>query len=522
FYRPPSVPFRWASMATVVASAVLLIFVASNLFTSLTEEDALEENGIAKEADVLAPKEVEAKGQQDQEGDLATPPPGRVQGQVAAPTQILFTNVNIFDGISDSLTSGNVLVKDNLISEISTERIAGTPDMLVIDGGGRTLMPGLIDSHVHFNGYGGAIENPEEAQIADWELIAAQATFNARDLFMDGFTTVRDAGGNSDALRVLIDKGVLVGPRFYPSGPIICPTSGHCDSRAPAQRVPGAAPSWAEMLGLMAIADSPDEVSAAARFSLSKGATQIKLIASGGIASSLDPLWTLQYTQAELEAAVAAAERFDTYVFVHAYTDESIRVSIDAGVKSIEHGQMMSDETMKLLVDKGVYYTPDLTGLDPAIFTIPRYGSPRIRPKVEFFQEGSKDLVELIKKHKPKINFNAVAVGLGTQEARATRDLELDLFSKWFGNHALLVAITSTPGEMAQLTGLRNPYPAGKLGVIEEGAYADILVVDGNPLEDASVLGASDRFYTGEERGEGHDTMRVIMKDGVIYKNTIP
>ena len=174
------------------------------------------------------------------------------------------------------------------------------------------------------------------------------------------------------------------------------------------------------------------------------------------------------------------------------------------------------------VIDKGVYYTVDLTGLDPAIFTIPRYGSPRVRPKIEFFHEGSKDLVELIKKHEPKINFNAAIVGLETDKARAIRDLELDLFSKWIGNHALLVALTSTPGEMAQLTGLRNPYPAGKLGVIEEGAYADILVVDGNPLEDASVLGASDRFYTGEERGEGHDTMRVIMKDGVIYKNTIP
>ncbi len=276
------------------------------------------------------------------------------------------------------------------------------------------------------------------------------------------------------------------------------------------------------MLGLMAIADSPEEVSEAVRFSLSLGATQIKLIGSGGIASLLDPIWIQAYSQAELEAAVAAAERFDTYVMVHAYTDESVRVAIDAGVKSIEHGQMMSEETMKLLVDKDVYWTVDLFGLDPAIFTIPRYTSPFIRPKVEFFQEGSKNMVELIKKHKPKINFNPAIVGLHTQEARATRDLELELFSKWFGNHALLVALTSTPGEMAQLTGLRNPYPAGKLGVIEEGAYADILVVDGNPLEDASVLGASDRFYTGEERGEGHDTMRVIMKDGVIYKNTIP
>ena len=122
---------------------------------------------------MLAPGEVEAEGQQDQEGDLATAPPGRVQGQVAAPTQILFTNVNIFDGIGDSLTSGNVLVKNNLISEISAERIAVTPDMLVIDGGGRTLMPGLIASHVHLNSYGGVIENPEEAQLANWEMIAA-------------------------------------------------------------------------------------------------------------------------------------------------------------------------------------------------------------------------------------------------------------------------------------------------------------------------------------------------------------
>lgn len=237
---------------------------------------------------------------------------------------------------------------------------------------------------------------------------------------------------------------------------------------------------------------------AAARRNFADGATFLKLMAGGGVSSELDPLWSHAYTQAELEAAVEAAEFFDTYVMVHAYTDRSVRSAIDAGVKVIDHGQMMSGDTVALLAEKGVFWSVNVAGMDPDLLTHPNYSSGPIRPKVEAFHEGSKDMVRHIKKHRPKIVFNVDTVLSTMDQARAQRDFEKHLFAEWFGNHALLVALTSTPGEMAKLTGRRNAYPDAALGVIEPGAYADILLVDGNPLEDVSAIGANEKWFDAE------------------------
>jgi len=226
--------------------------------------------------------------------------------------QTLFTNVNVFDGKSDRLAMGqDVLIENNLVKKIGKNLVVDE-GATRIDGGGRTLMPGLINSHTHLNLYGLTFSYAG-LQSAQWSQIGAQAAANARDQLMDGFTTIRDTCGMDDGLQKLIDRGTVVGPRIYTAGACISPTSGHGEARAPNQRKPGTAPSYVEELGLIELADSADAVRAASRRNFSNGAHFLKLMAGGGISSVIDPLWSIAYTPAELEPAVEAAEYFDTY-----------------------------------------------------------------------------------------------------------------------------------------------------------------------------------------------------------------
>jgi len=436
-----------------------------------------------------------------------------------APKRIMFANVNVFDGVSETLDMNtNVLVENNLIKSVGAS-ITLPEGTEVIDGSGRTLMPGLINSHTHLNMYGLA-STYAGLQSLQWSQIGAQAAANARDQLLDGFTTIRDTCGMDDGLKNLIDQGVLVGPRIYTAGACISPTSGHGEARAPNQRKPGAAPSYIEELGLIEITDTPDQVRAASRRNFSNGAHFLKLMAGGGISSVIDPLWSVAFTSEELESAVEAAEFYDTYVMVHAYTDRTVSMAIDAGVKVIDHGHMMTEDTVKKLVEKGVFWTTNLSALDSSLLAHPNFGVDPVKSKLESFIDGSENLVALIKKYKPKHVFGVDVVLSPTMLARNSRDFEKFKFANMFSNHAMLVAATSTAGELAQLTGRRNPYP-GKLGVIEEGAYADILIVDGNPLEDISAIGGNPKWFDAGPRDEGLEVLRVIMKDGVIYKNTL-
>ncbi|MBU2943214.1 amidohydrolase family protein [Shimia thalassica] len=439
--------------------------------------------------------------------------------QDAAP-QTLFTNVHVFDGVSDTrIENASVLIEGNLIKEVSTESI-DAPEATMIDGGGRTLMPGLIDSHVHLN-LTGLFASFGGAEYANWDGIGAMAVANARDYLMDGYTTVRDACGQGDAMKKLIDQDILVGPRIYPSGACIGPQSGHTDWRSPRARAEGGPVAQVEELNLAVVADGVDEITSAARRNLSYGATQIKLTVGGGVSSELDPLWSVGYSVEEIKAAVDVAAFNDTYAFTHAYTDETVQMALDAGVKVIEHGQMVTEETVKRMADEGVFWSLNTAGFSPILFEHPNFapGTPAGN-KLAVAHDQSKDLIDLVKKYKPKVVHNVDTVLSSLDDGRAHRDFEKYQFADWFGNHAMLMSATSTPGELAQLTGQRNPYPE-KLGVIEAGAYADILIVDGNPLEDVSVLGAQPKWFDAEPREEGHKSIRVIMKDGKFYKNTL-
>src|SRR5262245_40212997 len=279
------------------------------------------------------------------------------QASSAAGGTTLFQNVRIFDGKSAALNGPtNVLVRGNKIERISTQPIAvdRRADTRIIDGTGRTLMPGLIDVHWH------AMlirSNPADAMFGDVGFNNLMAGDEARDTLMRGFTTVRDVGGPVFGLKRAIDSGVVDGPRIYPSGAMITVTSGHGDFRqlSDLPRTSGGMLSRMEQIGGAMVADSPDEVRVRTREQLMQGASQIKLTAGGGVSSPFSPIDVTTFTEAELHAAVEAADNWGTYVAVHAFTPAAIQRSIAAGVKCIEHGFLMDDATANLIAEKGVW-----------------------------------------------------------------------------------------------------------------------------------------------------------------------
>ncbi len=435
------------------------------------------------------------------------------------PAQVLFTNVNVFDGTSETLAPGmNVLVEGNLIKSISATPIKAGRDATVIDGDGRTLMPGLIDCHVHLNLNGDNGIADMEANLT-WEDLAIRSTAQAKLYLMDGFTTVRDMGGLNGGLRRQIDAGVVVGPRVYNSGAFIGPSGGHSDFRnytMPQDR----GVSQTERLNIAVNTDGPDEVTRVARQNFMQGATQLKIMQTGGVASLFDP-WQLNgLNEDEIRAAVKVADNYGSYVGAHSYSKESILRALSLGVKTIEHGFMFDGDIARVMNEKGAYLVTQMTSQAPGLADIGALQDPRTAYKLKTAQAAFKDYVANVKKHRPKFGFQTDCVG-GPETCEKQLAYEKWLHAEFFGNHHMLVAATSTAGEIMALSGaVINPYVAGKLGVLEEGAYADLLLIDGNPLKDITVIGAIDKWHDAPDR-DGVETIRIIMKDGTIYKNTL-
>ena len=269
-------------------------------------------------------------------------------------TQVLIQNVRVFDGVSDDLSATtSVLIENNKISSIASDASAGS-NATVIDGGGRVLMPGLSDTHVHL----GMASLPQAALLVGLPSYAyIYSVGDAEAMLMRGVTSVRDMGGDVFGLKMAIDQGRVAGPRIYPSGSLISQTAGHGDFRFPNQKNPrfgGDIPVF-EQMGFGTIADGVAEVLAAARENLRHGASQIKVAAGGGYSSPADPLLGTQYTPEEMKAAVDAAGNWGTYVTMHAYHDEAINQAIDAGFKDVGHGQLLSRETLQRMADEGVF-----------------------------------------------------------------------------------------------------------------------------------------------------------------------
>ena len=429
-----------------------------------------------------------------------TPPP-------VAPTSdaTLFRDVRVFDGTSPTLSpASDVLVIGNLIERISAEPIeVEAGQVAVIDGGGRVLMPGLIDAHWH--AFMAATPQPV-LMTSDPSYLTLLAAQQAEATLMRGFTTVRDLGGPVFGLKRAIDEGVIVGPRIYPSGAMISQTSGHGDFRFGFElpRQPGGPLSYTEREGMAAIADSPDEVRLRAREQLRKGASQIKLMGGGGVSSPYNPIESTQFTEAEMRAAVEAAENWGTYVTVHAYTPRAIRQAIDAGVKVIDHGQLIDDATARLLAERDIWWSLQPLTYDPEVFArMP----PVSQAKALQVFEGTARAYELARKYGIRTAWGADILFDPTAAAR--QGDYLAMMTRWYTPAEALKMATADNGELMALSGFINPYP-GRLGVVEEGALADLLLVEGDPLQDLGLVADPERSFL------------VIMKDGVVHKNTLP
>jgi imidazolonepropionase-like amidohydrolase len=422
--------------------------------------------------------------------------------QVKAQTTVIIKNANIFDGVNEKLITGSdVLVEGKLIKKIGKNLSA--KNATVIDAQGKTLIPGLIDAHWHTyysNAPQSVLVNGDMSEVAIIGFLGAEQTL------MRGFTSCRDVGGNPFAVKKMTDSGKYPGPRLFISGPPISQTSGHFDFRGK-NDVPRNSTdpmTYWERNSLIMVADGVDEVIRRARENLRAGATQLKIAGGGGVSSSYDDLDVQEYTFEEMKAAVDVAKTWNTYVAAHIFTDEAIQTAIKAGVKSIEHGFLVSDETLKMMKDNDVWLSlqPLLKDEDALQFE-----NPYSTEKYNKVTDGTDNVYKRAKELGVKVAFGTDA--LFDPSAAAAQGRMLAKLKRWYTPYEVLKMATSTNAELLMLCGPRNPYREGGIGSIVEGNYADMILVDGNPLEDIDLVADPEKNFV------------LIMKDGTIYKNTI-
>ncbi|UPR53071.1 amidohydrolase family protein [Vibrio cyclitrophicus] len=433
--------------------------------------------------------------------------------------QTLFQNVDIFNGTENKLYEDHfVLVEGNIITSISQKDIDVRDDAVVIDGTGKTLTPGFIENHAHLMLMGPTL--PAMESNTTWEDFAIHGTRMAEMYLMQGFTTVRDAGGANGGLRRAIDAGEIVGPRYYPSGAFLSSRGGHADFAN--YTAPVGEDTNFGRLNMAQEVDSVAEVKKYARNNFRMGATQLKYMQSGGVVSAFDPWQLLAGSPEEVGAAVEVADTYGSYVMAHSYRKEAIIGALNAGVRSIEHGFMFDCEISELMEEKGAYITTNLTAFDPNLLEIPAVKNvPSSLAKAKSASAAFKDYIPNMKKCPAPRGFQTDCVG-SVDACNIQVAYEKKLNNDFFGPFESLKTLTSVGGEIATLSGeFMNPYPDAKLGVIEKGAYADILLLDGNPFEDFSVVGTGDKWFGADKRPDSPESIQLIMKDGVIYKNTL-
>jgi imidazolonepropionase-like amidohydrolase len=412
--------------------------------------------------------------------------------------ETFFRNVRVLDVVNGRLgPPTNVVVRGNTIAAIASSANA-TSGARTIDGKGRTLMPGLIDVHVHLT-FGalslGDLYNPKTTP----EQLGSAAAKSANEMLLRGFTAVRDMGGPIFPLERAIDSGKIQGPRIWPSGAVISQTSGHGDFRTPEERSRRffGKPSRAEEEGATFIADGRDEVLTATRENLRMGASQIKIMGGGGTSSAYDPIDVTQYTLDEMKAAVDAASDWNTYVAVHAYTPRAVRRAIEAGVTCIEHGQLLDETTVRLMARKGIWLSTQNLIPETPNMTAER------RAKRRGVIEGNARIWPLAKKYGVKLAWGTDI--LFEPELNAEQNRLILPLKQWFTSAEILRLVTYNNAQLLALSGPRAPYE-GKLGVVEVGALADLLLVEGDPLANIDLIADPQKNFA------------VIMKDGVIYK----
>ena len=417
-------------------------------------------------------------------------------------SKVLITNANILDSNKGTLAQGmSLLVEGNKIAKIA-KSIPAPEGAIVIDANGRTMTPGFIAMHEHIVG-----QMPfGDIFTMDTRYSAYVATQTVKTYLMNGYTTVRDVAGNTFSLQKAINRGYVIGPRIYTSGAMISQTAGHADHRHGSDGtafMPGSV--WDPMVrnGDMMVVDGVPEVLKAVRENLRQGASQIKIAVGGGTGSYADPLEVIEFTPEEIRAAVQAASDYGTYVLAHVYNTDGILRAVDNGVKSIEHANLVDEETLRYMKEKGVWLSPQVI-----VFTfIPKGYTEDQANKHRQAYAGIDNMFTLCK----KIGYDKIVFGsdiITDPETLSHINDEFKYRAKWFTPAEILRQATSSGAELLALSGPKNPYP-GKLGVIEEGAYADLLLINGNPLEDIEILTKPD------------ENLALIMKDGKIYKNTV-
>jgi imidazolonepropionase-like amidohydrolase len=415
---------------------------------------------------------------------------------------ILLTNLRLFDGETLAMREGvDILIEGERITALPPVG-QGPAEAQRIDCGGRAVIPGLIDAHWHAT----LVAVTQLAALTqDIGFIHLMSGRESGATLMRGFTTVRDVGGPAFGLKMAIDRGAVTGPRIFPSGAMISQTSGHGDFRLLNElpRFPDTPPNYIERQGVALVADGADAVLRAAREQLMKGASQIKIMAGGGVSSLYDPLDTTQYTEREMRAAVEAAEDWGTYVCAHVYTSGGIRRAMAAGIKSIEHGQLADEETVQVMAGEGVWWS-----IQP--FLADEDANPKSDPIQQAKQlevaEGTVRAFELAKRYDVPLAFGSDI--LFNPAGAASQGRQLAKFARFMSPLEALHKATGAAGALLGLSGARSPYQ-GALGVIREGALADLLVVDGDPETDLAWLDTPDT------------SLRMIMKGGRIFKETL-
>src|SRR6516162_1323177 len=407
----------------------------------------------------------------------------------------LFKNANVvFDGQAELQPAFNILVQDDRIEAVTRDPI-DLPDALQIDVAGKTVMPGLIDAHAHITGLS---LSPKNLTYPAADLVVASANY-LRNSLMAGFTAIREAGGADYSIAHLLKEGTIIGPRLFYSGRALTQTGGGADFRTPIELTDPC--GHVSPLSVMSvIADGIDKVREAAREELRKGAAQIKVFASGGVVFPAEGHPTrYEFSQAELAAIVEEAAARGTYVMAHVYTDQGVQRCLDAGVRSIEHGNFMSRETMARIADAGAFYDPTFISLAQRIETAGETHLP-----IEIV-ENLRRTIDRGKEVYTWARELCVPIALGTDlwgpDAQKAQPREFEQRADLDSAPNILRSATVVNADLLMQSRM--------LGTIASGAYADLLVVDGNPLSDIRVLVNSER------------TLKLIMKGGMIYKNEI-
>jgi imidazolonepropionase-like amidohydrolase len=405
---------------------------------------------------------------------------------------IVLKHCTLWDGTSPEVREDiHVLVEGERIREISEHAITA-PQAQVIDCQGKTLMPGLIDAHVHLIATSLNLGQLAQEPVS---LTMARARHIAEGMLQRGFTTVRDAGGADWGLAAAIDYGLIAGPRVFYAGRALSQTGGHGDFRSRTLEADQCACCMAGTQ-FCVIADGIPEVQKAARQELRRGATQIKIMASGGVASPTDPVWNLQYSEDEIRAVVWEARSWRTYVMAHAYTPEAIARCVRLGVRSIEHGNLIDQETAALMARAGAFLVPTLVTYEALHREGKQWGLPQVSiDKIHDVREAGLQSLEWAKTAGVQIGFGTDLLG----ETHHYQSLELSLRAQVLSPFEVLQSATTVNASL-----LNRP---GELGVLAPGALADMLVVDGNPLDDLTVL---------QEQGKH---LLLIMKNGQLFKN---